>query len=94
MGLALHVTSIGFVVYSLAMDEKKALLVPFQSRSCLKKTLFSCIPARFVLAAMTSLGFAITHSLRVNLSAAIVQMVNDTATVHAGSAKVTCAADL
>ena len=68
------------------MDEKKALLI--QSRSFLKKNYCPCIPARYVLAAMSSLGFTIVYALRVNLSVAIVQMDNDTATVHAGSAKV------
>ena len=69
-----------------AMDEKKALMI--QSRSCQRKNYCPCIPARYVLAAMSSLGFAIVYALRVNLSVAIVQMDNDTATVHAGSAKV------
>jgi len=68
------------------MDEKKALLI--QSRSLLKKNYCPCIPARYILAAMSCLGFTIVYALRVNLSVAIVQMDNDTATVHAGSAKV------
>ena len=38
---------------------------------------------------MTNLGFAVVYGLRVNLSVAIVQMDNDTATVHKRSEMVT-----
>ena len=41
-----------------------------------------------MLAIMISIGFAIVYGLRVNLSVAIVQMVNSTATVNKGSARV------
>ena len=58
------------------------------SRGCLRRDYCPCIPARYVLAVMINLGFAVVYGLRVNLSVAIVQMDNDTATVHHGSAKV------
>ena len=72
------------------MEEAKTLLPqkPTGSRGCLKRDYFPCIPARYVLAIMLSLGFTIVYGLRVNLSVAIVQMVNGTATVHKGSARV------
>lgn len=71
--------------------EKTTLLTPCQqsgSRGCLRRDYCPCIPARYVLAVMINLGFAVVYGLRVNLSVAIVQMDNDTATVHHGSAKV------
>ena len=72
------------------MEEAKTLPPqhPTRSRGCLKKDYFPCIPARYVLAIMISIGFAIVYGLRVNLSVAIVQMVNSTATVNKGSARV------
>ena len=38
-----------------------------------------CIPARYTLAIMSFLGFVIIYALRVNLSMAIVIMVNNSA---------------
>lgn len=38
-----------------------------------------CLPARYVLAVMGFLGFINVYTLRVNLSVAIVRMVNETA---------------
>ena len=40
---------------------------------------FPCIPARYVLAIMGFLGFVNVYALRVNLSMAIVPMVNNSA---------------
>ena len=71
--------------------ETTALLVPYQqpgSRGCPRRDCCPCIPARYVLALMTCLGLTVVYGLRVNLSVAIVQMDNDTATVYNGSAKV------
>ena len=71
--------------------EETTPLIPCQqsgSRGCLRRDYCPCIPARYVLAVMINLGFAVVYGLRVNLSVAIVQMDNDTATVYNGSAKV------
>ena len=46
------------------------------------------IPARYVLAILSFLGFFNVYALRVNLSVAIVEMDNSTATLHHGSARV------
>lgn len=46
------------------------------------------IPARYVIAIVGCLGFVNVYGLRVNLSVAIVQMVNSTATFRNGSARV------
>ena len=73
------------------MEEEEALLDrPRQSRSrrWLGRDYFPCVPARYVLAVISSLGFVNVYALRVNLSVAIVEMENDTATLHNGSAKV------
>lgn len=40
-----------------------------------------CIPARYMIAIVSCLGFVNVYGLRVNLSVAIVQMVNSTATI-------------
>ena len=74
------------------MDDETTTLVSHQqpgSRGCLRWDYCPCIPARYVLALMTCLGLTVVYGLRVNLSVAIVQMDNDTATVYNGSAKVT-----
>ena len=42
---------------------------------------FPCIPARYVLAIMSFFGFVNVYALRVNLSMAIVPMVNNSASV-------------
>ena len=73
------------------MDGESTLLVPHEKprfRGCLRKDYCSCIPARYVLAVMTCFGLTVVYGLRVNLSVAIVQMDNDTATIYNGSAKV------
>ena len=75
------------------MDDEITTLVSHQqpgSRGCLRRDYCPCIPARYVLALMTCFGLTVVYGLRVNLSVAIVQMDNDTATVpHSGSAMVT-----
>lgn len=43
------------------------------------------IPARYVIAVVGCLGFVNVYGLRVNLSVAIVQMVNSTAVHRNGS---------
>ena len=47
-----------------------------------------CIPARYTLAFVSCLGFVNVYALRVNLSVAIVQMVNSTATLRNNTAEV------
>ncbi len=46
---------------------------------CCCRDCFPCIPARYVLSVMGSLGFMIVYALRVNMSVALVAMVNETA---------------
>ena len=46
---------------------------------CCCRDYFPCIPARYVLSVMGSLGFLIVYALRVNMSVALVAMVNETA---------------
>ena len=46
---------------------------------CCCRDCFPCIPARYVLSVMGSLGFLIVYALRVNMSVALVAMVNETA---------------
>ena len=79
----------------LQMDgEKQPLLETVKddiARRCARLWDFApCIPARYVLAVMSSLGFANIFLLRVNLSVALVQMDRNTAsaTVTNRSAKV------
>ncbi len=43
------------------------------------------LPARYVLAIMSFLGFCNVYALRVNLSMAIVEMDNETVTVRHGA---------
>ena len=43
---------------------------------------FPCIPARYVLSLMGCIGFVIVYALRVNMSVALVAMVNETAGLH------------
>ena len=47
-------------------------------------SLAPCIPARYTLAVLSFLGFVNVYALRVNLSVAIVEMVNSTAVAHSG----------
>lgn len=42
----------------------------------------SCIKARYTLGFLGFLGFALVYAMRVNLSVAIVSMVNQTAIPH------------
>lgn len=73
------------------MNDEKTPLVPpryLKPHSWLKRNCCPCIPARYVLAVMSSLGFVNVYALRVNLSVAIVEMSNDTATLRNGSARV------
>ena len=90
-------------MHTLVMDEKKPLLsaepdnIELGSKSktsprgimriwhadCLP-----CIPARYALALVSCLGFINVYALRVNLSVAIVQMDNSTATLLNNSAMV------
>ena len=53
--------------------------------------LFPCIPARYMLAIMGFLGFVNVYALRINLSMAIIAMVNSSAnhSTHLVS-KLTC----
>ena len=51
-----------------------------QRRAC--PSCCSCIPARYVVAAMLFLAWFNLFSMRVNLSVAIVEMDNSTATLH------------
>lgn len=44
-----------------------------------------CIPSRYMLAIVSCLGFVNVYALRVNLSVAIVQMINSTTTPRNGS---------
>lgn len=39
----------------------------------------ACIPARYILSVLSSIGMAIIYGLKVNLSVAMVAMVNHTA---------------
>ena len=47
-----------------------------------------CIPARYSLAVLSFLGLMITFALRINLSVAIVEMVNSTAVAHRAPVRV------
>lgn len=58
-------------------------LMQFWRTDCLP-----CIPARYALAIVSCLGFINVYALRVNLSVAIVQMDNSTATLRNNSAMV------
>lgn len=69
-------------------NEKQSLIDPNDSRSAantLKRLWrtdwFPWIPARYVLAIMGCLGFVNVYILRVNLSMALVVMVNNTQNV-------------
>lgn len=88
--LVKHVTAKVFIDLHKMNDEKAPLVPPryLKPRSWLKRDCCPCIPARYVLAVMSSLGFVNVYALRVNLSVAIVEMSNDTATLRNGSARV------
>ena len=74
--------------------EKQPLLEPVKDDVVLSSArrwdFAPCIPARYVLAVMSCLGFANVYFLRINLSVALVQMDRNTAsaTVRNRSAKV------
>ena len=57
-----------------------------QSSKCCTKP--AMIPARYVLALMGHLGLAVAYGLRVNLSVALVAMVNSTYADAQSSAQV------
>ena len=59
-------------------DRKESALAPkwWQKDWC------PWIPARYVLAIVSCLGFCNVYALRVNLSVAIVEMDSDTSTLH------------
>ena len=67
-------------------DEQHHQLLPMSSRA--KKydrkiwlyDMLPCIPARYVIVIISFLGFVNVYALRINLSMAIVKMVNSSAT--------------
>ena len=63
-------------VISLAMEEALPLLRENSSNSYRQSRCY--IPARYVLAALSCSGFCVMYLLRVNLSVALVAMVNST----------------
>ena len=63
-------------VISLAMEEALPLLRENSSNSYRQSRCY--IPARYVLAALSCSGFCVVYLLRVNLSVALVAMVNST----------------
>ena len=66
-------------VISLAMEEALPLLRENSSNSRCYSSKSRCyIPARYVLAALSCSGFCVVYLLRVNLSVALVAMVNST----------------
>ena len=56
------------------------------------KDVCPCVPARYVLAMVSCLGFINVYILRVNLSVAIVQMDVTTASITNTSARVSALA--
>lgn len=80
------------LVESTASEQKRPLLDSTEFENDRRNVLFRLwhkdwcpwIPARYVLAIMGFLGFVNVYALRVNLSMAIVVMVNNTknATLH------------
>lgn len=44
--------------------------------------MLECVPARYILAVMGSIGMAIIYGLKVNLSVTMVAMLNHTAIGH------------
>lgn len=74
-----------------AMEEKKKLLdsprpdsPPLYLRLW-RRDYLPAVPARYILALMSFLGFCNVYALRVNLSMAIVEMDNSTVTVRHGA---------
>ena len=72
------------------MDDEESKLLPSSdgTRSFLyvwRRDYCPQIPARYVLAFMSFLGFCNVYALRVNLSVAIVEMDSDTVTVQHGA---------
>ena len=68
--------------YSVALSEEIEEEATAGSVPWYRRNLFSCVSARHVLAVMTCLGFVNVYALRVNLSVAVVEMDNRTATIH------------
>ena len=50
---------------------------------CISSTAAACFPARYMFTALVSIGLAIIYGLKVNLSVAIVAMINNTALAQA-----------
>ncbi len=85
------------------MDEKEHLLskstpeIPNNKSGWRQYWSYDCvpfIPARYTLALVSCLGFINVYALRVNLSVAIVQMANSTATARNSSAEVRAACSI
>ena len=68
-----YLTDTGSTEVSVLKQAKKDI------HKCCCRDCFPCIPARYVLSVMGSLGFLIVYALRVNMSVALVAMVNETA---------------
>ena len=77
-----------YIPYTMDEEEKRSLLLSGDHLSLgdrgtvcslWRRDLFPVMPARYVLAIMGFLGFFNVYTLRVNLSMAIVAMVNETA---------------
>ena len=49
-----------------------------QNSSLWRSNCFPCVPKRYIIAMLAFLGFLNVYALRVNLSMAIVVMINDT----------------
>ena len=65
-------------------DRKRSILFRLQR----KLDVCPLVPARYVLAIMSFLGFFNVYALRVNLSVALIEMDNSTATVRSNGARV------
>ncbi|KXJ15578.1 Sialin [Exaiptasia diaphana] len=74
------------------MDEKQPLIIqPHRSKTSTSKCF---VPCRYVLAILSFWGMSVTYSLRVNLSIALVAMVNSTfANANADLNKPECEGD-
>jgi hypothetical protein len=51
-------------------------------RNILAHKMLDCIPARYVVAFLSFLGFIVNYALRININIAIVAMVNSSAIPH------------
>ncbi len=66
-------------------NEKDRLLYKKQSNSFWQLKCLQCIPTRYTIVLVTFLGFVNVYALRVNLSMAIVAMVNNSAVNNPGN---------